>query len=99
LDEDDLRALEILIMVSPGRHPVIPETHGLRKLRFTKSDSARGKSGGCRVYYVYLPDYGIVLLLGIIDKKVQSDLTKADRNALGQVIADIKRKLDQGVIR
>jgi hypothetical protein len=26
-------------------------------------------------------------------------LTKADLNALGQVIADIKRKLDQGVIR
>lgn len=99
LDDDDLRALEASILTSPGRHPVIPETNGIRKLRFARPGSARGKRGGYRVFYVHLTEFGIVLLLAVIDKTAQSDLTRADRTGLALLVARIKRLLEEGTIR
>jgi hypothetical protein len=51
-DEDDLTALQLLIMCSPESYPVIPETGGLRKLRFVPPGARIGKRGGYRVCYV-----------------------------------------------
>jgi len=55
--EGDLWALQILIMRNPGGTPVIPETGGLRKMRFAPGRWNTGKSGAVRVCYVYFPDH------------------------------------------
>ena len=99
LNDEDLRALEILIMSIPENAAVIPGTNGLRKLRFARAESPQGKRGGYRVFFVYVPEYGIVLLMAIIAKSKKADLTKADLNALSQVILRYQKLLEQGVIR
>lgn len=99
LKDEDLRALEIGIMASPAGYVVIPGTGGMRKLRFSTPDSGRGKRGSYRVYYVYLADYGTVLLMAILSKGEKADLSKADKNALATVIARLKSLLERGAIR
>jgi DNA-binding transcriptional regulator YiaG len=58
LDSEDLRSLEQEILKSPTRAPVTKGTGGLRKLRFAGRRSTRGKSGACRVCYVFFPEFG-----------------------------------------
>jgi hypothetical protein len=88
LEDQDLQILQIGIMAGPTDHPVIPG-----------SKNNTGKRGAFRVYYSYFEDYGIVLLMAILAKNRQSDLTKADIHALAQVLARAKILLDKGVIR
>ena len=99
LEDEDLRALQTLVMAMPRDAAVMRGSGGLRKIRFSKNHSDQGKSGSFRVYYVYFPEYGIVLLMAIVAKSNRPGLNKADLNALAPVISRFKKLLDQGVIR
>jgi hypothetical protein len=99
LEDQDLQSLQKRIMAAPTDPPAIPGSKGLRKLRFSRPGSKTGKSGSFRVYYAYFEEYGIVLLMAIIAKNEQSDLSRADLSALGLVIERAGQLLDKGVIR
>ena len=99
MSEDDLRMLEVSIMIAPEMGAAIPGTNGVRKARFRSSGSGKGKSGGHRIYYVHFPDYSTVILWAVIDKSDKSDLSKADLNSLGQQVARLKTLLDKGTIQ
>ncbi len=99
LDERALEALEVLIMAAPKGGDVIPGSHGLRKGRFGLKGRAKGKRSGYRVFYVYLEDYGTVLLIAIIYKTQESDLTRADIAEIEPVIQRIRSYLKSGRIR
>ena len=86
-------------MASPTRYQVIPGAHGIRKLRFSRKGSGQGKSGSYRVFYLYLPEYHHVLLMAIIEKAGQSDLSQAAKNSLAKVVDRLKGLLDKGIIR
>jgi hypothetical protein len=88
-DDDDLRALEVSIMVAPKRPPVIAGTNGLRKIRFARRDGNRGKSGGLRVCYVYFEEYRVVLLLAAYGKNERDDISQAGKRAIGMLIGEI----------
>jgi hypothetical protein len=55
LDDDDLLALQVLIMLGPERAAVIEGTGGLRKLRFSPLRWNTGKSGALRVCFAWFP--------------------------------------------
>lgn len=95
LDDDALQALEIEILNDPGKPPVIPGTGGLRKIRFSEPRSGRGKSGAYRVCYATFPEFGTVALVVIFGKAEKDNLTKADRNAIAQVIAEYREELER----
>jgi len=99
LNDDDLRALEVCIMAAPTRPPVIPGGGGLRKVRFARQGRNRGKSGGYRVFYAYFAEYSIVAFVAVLDKGDRSNLSKADLNAIADVIREIQSLLDKGTIR
>ncbi len=99
LTEAAMQALEVCILSAPLMGSVIPGTGGLRKARFTSPGSDKGKSGAYRVFYVYFPEYGTVILWAIVAKGQSADLRAADRNAIAKQIGRFKRLLDQGVIR
>lgn len=81
-DEEDLTALQVLIMCSPKAAPVIPATGGLRKLRFAPAKWETGASGGVRVCYVYFEEHAIVLLVYVYDKREgQSDPSRNEGNS------------------
>jgi hypothetical protein len=99
LDDGDLQSLQIAIMAAPASHPIIPGSNGLRKLRFSRPGSHSGKRGSYRVYYAYFEGFGIVLLMAILAKNERSDLSKADLKVMASILGQIKKLLDERVIR
>ena len=91
LNDDAFLRLQQLLMLNPAAGALIPGTGGLRKLRFADHRRGKGKRGGLRVIY-YWWDAGLqVWLYTIFDKDEVSDLTKAQRETLKQMI---KAELD-----
>jgi hypothetical protein len=86
LEDDAFLRLQQLLMLNPEAGALIPGTGGLRKLRFADDRRGKGKRGGLRVIY-YWWDAGLQFwLFTIYDKDEKSDLTKAQRETLKQII-------------
>lgn len=94
LDDDDLSALQTLIMLNPKGPPVIPDTGPLRKMRFTRVDSNVGKSGAYRVCYAYLEEHGQVILALVYPKNQKDDLSNDDKKKIKRILDQIQEELD-----
>lgn len=99
LDDEDLQALEIMIMLNPTRHPVVQGTGGLRKLRFAPARWGTGKSGAARIGYVYLQEHGTVLLAIAYSKDEKDDLTPDEKGTIRGLIQEIEMEFRNGLIR
>lgn len=88
--DEELRALQRFLLVTPTAGDVIRGTGGLRKLRWAAS--GRGKRGGARVIY-YLQTSGdrIYLVYGYVKAK-QEDLTPQQL----KVLAALMKEVDDG---
>lgn len=93
LTDEDLSALETLIMANPTAGAVVKGTGGLRKIRFAPPSWHTGKSGAARVCYVHFAVEAAVYLLSIYPKNQQADLSAADREMYRKVIAAIEAGL------
>lgn len=88
--DDDLRALQSFLLVSPGAGDLLRGGAGLRKLRWAAQ--GRGKRGGARViYYWYIPGERIYLIYGYV-KSERDDLTPQQV----RVLADLMKDLEHG---
>ncbi len=94
-DEDDLMALQLLIMSQPKAAPVISGTGGVRKLRFAPVRWKTGASGAARVCYVYFEEYGIVYLVYVYDKHTKDDLSNEEKKLIRSHIRREKQALDR----
>lgn len=99
LTDEDLRALEMLIMAAPRGSPVVPGTGGLRKMRFS-GGGWQGKRGGVRVCYAHYPEHAVVLLVIAYAKSRKDDLNHEERSAIraelerfGRLLAEGRRKV------
>jgi len=99
LDDDDLHALQVLIMVSPAGAPVLQGTGGLRKMRFAPARWKTGKSGAARVCYVYLEEWKTIPLVTIYSKDEQDDMPHQHRAAYRKLIQRIRDQYAQRTIR
>ena len=95
LNDDDLWMLQFGIMADPRGAPVVPGTDGLRKLRFAPSRWGRGKRGAARVGYVYLEEFGIVLLVVAYAKNEQDNLSSNDKRIIRDMIRRERAALEQ----
>src|SRR5688572_11464966 len=93
LGDDELTALQILIMMQPKGAPVVSGTGGLRKLRFAAKATPVGKRGGIRVCYVYFEQWGIVLLVTAYAKNRKDDMSAAEKKRIQEIIGDIDQLL------
>lgn len=96
LDDDDLRALEVLIMIDPNRYPVIPGTGGLRKLRFSSNRWDKGKQSGIRVCYAHFPASSVAVLFVAYAKNEIDDLSAAQRTQIARAIKWCEQGLSKG---
>jgi mRNA-degrading endonuclease RelE of RelBE toxin-antitoxin system len=98
LGDEALQALERELIDAPDTCPVIEQTGGLRKLRFSPPGSGRGKSGAYRVVYAYFPVHGTVALFVVFGKNERSDLSPGEAhaaaNALRAFESELHRQLD-----
>jgi len=86
--DEDLRALQSFLLVSPHAGDLIRGGAGLRKLRW--SAQGRGKRGGARViYYWHVPKHYIYLIYGYV-KSRREDLTPQQLKVLAQLMKDVK---------
>ncbi|SFO08309.1 toxin HigB-2 [Xenorhabdus japonica] len=80
LTDDEYREFQTFLAIQPEFGQVIPDTGGLRKIRW--SSSGKGKRSGVRVIYYYkLPDSQIRLLL-IHKKGIKDNLTEHEKKIL-----------------
>jgi len=96
LNDDDLNALQIMIMVQPKSGMVVKGTGGLRKGRFSPPGSGKGKRGSYRVGYVYFEEFGVIALLAIYAKSDESDIPAAQKPAIKKLITRLHEWLAAG---
>jgi mRNA-degrading endonuclease RelE of RelBE toxin-antitoxin system len=89
---ETLEALQAELVENPERWPVVRGLHGARKGRVADPKSGRGKRGSFRYVYLYLTHAERIHLIFLFAKNEQSDLTPAQTEALGKIIASIKRE-------
>jgi len=95
LSDDDLQALESLIMRDPASPAVIKGTGGLRKIRFAPPSGGKGKSGSIRVGFAQFPEFRRIYLVTMFWKKDVENLSAADCRAIKsmlKMLADVLAK-------
>jgi hypothetical protein len=86
LDDDGLRDLENQFLRNPEAGDVIPDSGGLRKLRFADTRRGKGKRSGLRVIYYWWDQASQFWLFTIYDKDEMADLTAKQRKMLKTMI-------------
>jgi len=82
----DLEREELVMFVgaNPEAGEIIPETSGVRKIRWALA--GRGKRGGARVIYYYHNRRLPLFLLAVYGKNEKANLSKAERNAMKRLV-------------
>lgn len=97
LEDEDLRGLEMLIMLNPDGPPVMKGTGGVRKLRFAGQHWSKGKRGGARIYYLYVPDRGLIFLLFAHMKNEQETISEDGKAHMRSLVKEILDCLENGI--
>lgn len=86
LDDDGFHRLQAFLMLDPEAGDAVPDTGGLRKLRFADARRGKGKRGGLRIIYFWWDSGSQFWLFTVYDKDEMSDLTPAQRKMFKSMI-------------
>ena len=92
LPDDAYAALQQELMDQPDKGDVIPGCGGLRKVRTADPKRGKGKRGGARVVYLYVPEAKWFFMLDIYGKDEQDDLSTAQKKTLTQLVDELKHQ-------
>jgi hypothetical protein len=84
LSEDDLAALQTMLLLQPDAGDVMPGSGGLRKVRVPAK--GRGKRGGGRVIYYWVTAESRIFLLYAFAKNQRTDITIQQARLLRQLV-------------
>lgn len=84
ISDEQYRLLQLQLVAQPDVGKVIPQSGGLRKVRWSLSD--RGKRGGVRVIYYWAASRDTLLMLFAYAKNEQDDLTRQQLKTLRKII-------------
>lgn len=84
LNDDQFRLFQRMLLADPEKGDLIPDTGGLRKVRYRDERRNKGTRGGIRVIYYWTNEKGQFILFTIYDKEQRDDLTKQQRDALAE---------------
>jgi hypothetical protein len=87
-DEAEREAFVSFIARNPKAGDVIPDTGGVRKIRWARAGA--GKRGGARVIYFYHDARRPLYLLMVYAKSRQEDLTTEQKQAVRKLAAVLK---------
>jgi len=90
LDDDDLLALQIILLKDPESGPVMSGTGGIRKVRFPLEH--RGKGGSVRVCYTDFAEYEVIYLITAFTKDEQSNLSSEEKRVLKKLVKSLKEE-------
>ena len=78
------------VAANPEADRVIPETGGVRKLRWAAK--GKGKSGGARIIYYFHNESAPIFMLSAYAKGEKTDLSQSERNALKKLVPQLMRE-------
>ena len=84
LSDAERAELVAFIAANPEAGEVIPETGGVRKVRWALA--GKGKRGGARVIYYHHSERLPVFLLAAYAKNEKANLSRAERNAMKRLV-------------
>ncbi len=90
--EDALRGLQLELVENPTAGDLDPGTSGLRKVRMADPTRGKGKRGGARVHYLWLPHRDVIYLLFAYSKDEDATLSKQQKKVLRAVVEGIKKE-------
>lgn len=86
LSDDDYRKLQLALVMRPEAGKIIPESGGLRKIRWNISGG--GKRGGLRLIYYCDNTNDTIYMLLIYKKSKQEDLTPEQLKKLRKLVKE-----------
>ena len=90
LPPEQFREVQNALIAEPRKGDVVPDTGGIRKLRVPDASRGKGKRGGCRLFYMYLPEVSEIHFLAIYSKNEKVDLTASDKKAMRRIVDEIR---------
>ncbi|MGN0740020.1 MAG: type II toxin-antitoxin system RelE/ParE family toxin [Treponema sp.] len=90
LSDEDLLALQIMLLKNPESGPVMEGTGGIRKVRFALEN--RGKSGSVRVCYTDFAEYEVTYLITAFTKNEQANLSDEEKNVLKKLVKALREE-------
>ena len=90
LTDEDLRALQRVLLKNPKLGDTIAGTGGLRKIRIPIDDI--GKRSGCRVIYIDIEVKECIYLLNVYAKNEKTDLTTQEKKLLKKLVEVLKEE-------
>ncbi|ADL33844.1 hypothetical protein bpr_I1104 [Butyrivibrio proteoclasticus B316] len=88
LTDEELTALQLLLLKDPQSGPVMEGTGGIRKVRFPLEN--KGKSGSVRVCYTDFEEYEVIYLITAFTKDEQDNLTQNEKQMLKKLVKSLK---------
>jgi hypothetical protein len=88
MTEEALQELIDCLVLNPEVGKIIPETGGIRKLRFHTGKSNQGKRGGIRVLYYY-EEGSMILLISLFKKSDKEDLDSGEKSELRKLLPQL----------
>lgn len=86
MSDDEYSLLQKELLSRPGKGDLIPNSGGIRKLRW--ATEGRGKRGGLRVIYYWAVSEHQIFMLYIYPKTKQENLTQAQLKELRRIIEE-----------
>lgn len=90
LTDEELRALQVMLLKDPEAGPVMEGTGGIRKVRFPIAN--KGKSGSVRVCYTDFAEYEVIYLITAFEKKEQENLTVEEKHVLKKLVKMLREE-------
>ena len=90
LSDNELNALQILLLKNPQSGPMMEGTGGIRKVRFPLEN--RGKSGSLRICYTDFEEYETIYLITVFTKDEQDNLTPSEKQILKKLVKSLKEE-------
>lgn len=81
--DGELSDLQVALSKNPAQGDVVPGTHGVRKLRWSRE--GMGKRGGVRVLYYVQDSQGRIWLLTVYTKSARENIATSTLNALREI--------------
>ena len=92
-DEESLREFQMELAANPESGALIQQSGGLRKARFRLP--GRGKSGGARVIYLWLPNRCLFILFMLYTKSSRANISAAQLSRLRSAVESIKTQYNR----
>ncbi|MGQ0814577.1 MAG: type II toxin-antitoxin system RelE/ParE family toxin [Gemmatimonadota bacterium] len=87
---EEMRQVETDLLENPLKGAVEEGTSGVRKVR--AAIGSKGKSGGARVVYLYVPRRGKIYFIIAFLKNVQASLSKAQKKLIRQLVRELEQE-------